>query len=195
MSVALVRLPVDAGAAGTDPAGDDDAALVAAARGGDRAAFGRLYQRHARMVHGLLLAHVPRAEAEDLTQEVFVQAMRKLDGLRDPGAFAPWLAAIARHRAADSHRDRRPTEALEESAGSGTSEVEARAGAPEILAVIQALPVAYRETLILRLVEGMTGPEIAERTGLTPDSVRVNLHRGMKKLRQRLGSRPGGGAP
>ena len=43
------------------------------------------------------------------------------------------------------------------------------------------------ETLVLRLVEGMTGPEIAARTGLTAASVRVNLHRGMKQLRERLG--------
>ena len=51
---------------------------------------------------------------------------------------------------------------------------------------IRALPEAYRETLVLRLIEGMTGPEIARRTGLTPDSVRVNLCRGMKLLRQAL---------
>ena len=51
---------------------------------------------------------------------------------------------------------------------------------------IRMLPEAYRDTLVLRLVEGMTGPEIARRTGLTPDSVRVNLCRGMKLLRQSL---------
>jgi RNA polymerase sigma-70 factor (ECF subfamily) len=59
--------------------------------------------------------------------------------------------------------------------------------ATEILELIRSLPEAYRETLILRLVEGMTGPEIATRTGLTAASVRVNLHRGMKLLRERLG--------
>ena len=56
-----------------------------------------------------------------------------------------------------------------------------------ILDLIRRLPEAYRETLIFRLVEGMTGPEIAERTGLTPESVRVNLCRGMKMLRELLG--------
>ncbi|MCC7342313.1 MAG: sigma-70 family RNA polymerase sigma factor, partial [Bryobacterales bacterium] len=55
-----------------------------------------------------------------------------------------------------------------------------------VLAEIQHLPESYRETLIMRLVEGLTGPEIAAQTGLTPDSVRVNLHRGMKLLRKRL---------
>jgi RNA polymerase sigma-70 factor, ECF subfamily len=51
------------------------------------------------------------------------------------------------------------------------------------------LPECYRETLTLRLVEGMTGPEIAAQTGLTPDSVRVNLCRGMKLLRASLEGR------
>ena len=51
---------------------------------------------------------------------------------------------------------------------------------------IRDRPEAYRETLLMRLVEGLSGPEIAERTGLTPESVRVNLHRGMKLLRDRL---------
>jgi RNA polymerase sigma-70 factor (ECF subfamily) len=57
----------------------------------------------------------------------------------------------------------------------------------KLLAIVRTLPEAYRETLVLRLVEGMTGPEIAARTGLTAASVRVNLHRGMKMLREKLG--------
>jgi RNA polymerase sigma-70 factor (ECF subfamily) len=56
----------------------------------------------------------------------------------------------------------------------------------EALRAIATLPDAYRETLLLRYVEGMTGPEIAARTGLTEGSVRVNLHRGMRLLRERL---------
>jgi RNA polymerase sigma-70 factor (ECF subfamily) len=165
----------------------DDAALVVAARAGDRAAFGQLYQRHAGMIHGLLLAHVPHGEAEDLTQDVFVKAMRGLHELRDPAAVGPWLAAIARRRATDRHRAHRTAVPLpHEPAVEQAPTREAHA----ILAAIQALPVAYRETLILRLVEGMTGPEIAARTGLQPESVRVNLHRGMKLLRERLA--PGG---
>jgi RNA polymerase sigma-70 factor (ECF subfamily) len=135
------------------------------------------------MIHGLLLAQVPHAEAEDLTQDVFVQAMRRLASLRDPGAFAPWLAAIARHRAADRHRAQRPSVRGDEPSVDQAPAAEAYA----ILTAIRELPLAYRETLILRLVEGMTGPEIAARTGLTPESVRVNLHRGMKMLRERLG--------
>jgi RNA polymerase sigma-70 factor (ECF subfamily) len=75
-------------------------------------------------------------------------------------------------------------EAIEAAAGDEQPQDEALA----VLATIRTLPEAYRETLILRLVEGMTGPEIAARTGLTPGSVRVNLHRGMQHLRELLTS-------
>jgi len=76
------------------------------------------------------------------------------------------------------------TDSLEEDAAS-TRDAD-RLEALAILDAVRALPEAYRETLTLRLVEGMTGAEIAERTGLTPASVRVNLHRGMKLLREKL---------
>ena len=56
------------------------------------------------------------------------------------------------------------------------------------LRAVRDLPPAYRFTVMMRLADGMTGPEIAVRTGLTAASVRVNLHRGMKKLRRRLGA-------
>ena len=58
--------------------------------------------------------------------------------------------------------------------------------AERVLEVVRALPQAYRETLVLRLCEGMAGPQIAASTGLTHGSVRVNLSRGMTMLRTRL---------
>jgi RNA polymerase sigma-70 factor (ECF subfamily) len=162
-----------------------DDGLVQAARQGDRAAFGRLYQRYRRMVHGILLSYVAYGDAEDLLQDVFVQAMERVDGLRDDGAFGGWLARMARNRALDHQRRARPTvEATEANCGAARPDEGAAA-----LAAIRQLPEAYRETLVLRLVEGMTGPEIAARTGLTADSVRVNLCRGMKLLRARLEGR------
>jgi RNA polymerase sigma-70 factor, ECF subfamily len=169
---------------------EPDRVLVGAARAGDRGAFAALYRRHARTVHGLLLAQVAPADVDDLVQEVFLRAMRKLDSLRDGDAFGGWVASIARHCATDHHRARRPRAAPEQEVAqppAAPADVQASA----VLAVICELPLAYRETLVLRLVEGMTGPEIAARTGLTPDSVRVNLHRGMKKLRERLAAQPG----
>jgi len=161
-----------------------EAVLVSAALEGDRDGFGRLYDLYAPLVHGILLARVPRAEVDDLVQDIFLHAFRKLSTLRDRAAFGPWIAMIARNRAIDFHRRRRETvEITDDIGGSNTSDSRAK----EILELIRSLPDAYRETLVLRLVEGMTGPEIAARTGLTPASVRVNLHRGMKLLRQKLG--------
>jgi RNA polymerase sigma-70 factor, ECF subfamily len=173
--------------AGTDPPIDamraDELRLIGAARAGDRGAFGALYQQYGRLVHGILLARVPRTDVDDLVQDVFVQAMQRLGGLRDPRAFGGWLSVIARNLATDHlRRTPRVAELPEDLAASSGDRTDALAA----LAVIRGLPEAYRETLVLRLVEGMTGPEIAARTGLTPASVRVNLHRGMKQLRERL---------
>src|SRR5437868_9780685 len=89
----------------SDDAGDDG--LVRAAAEGDRGAFGELYVRYARMVHGILLARVPPGEAEDLVQDVFMSAMQKLRGLRSAAAFKGWLGAIARNRAIDHFRESR----------------------------------------------------------------------------------------
>jgi RNA polymerase sigma-70 factor (ECF subfamily) len=176
--------------AGLDPAPARtlEAQLVGAARDGDRTAFGRLYERFSPMVHGLLLARIPRSEVDDLVQDVFLQAMRRLGSLRSDDSFGPWLAAIARNRARDHYRRGPDTVALPDDVpGAPHPEGEALV----VLAAIRRLPEAYRESLVLRLVEGMTGPEIAERTGLTPGSVRVNLHRGLHMLREALGRSAG----
>lgn len=177
----------DHGAVTRFPAGQsaEDGTLVRSALGGEAAAFSRLYERYGRVVHGLLLARVGRDEVEDLVQDVFLTAWRRLGDLRDPAAFGGWIAMIARNRATDFHR--RTADFVElpdnlESPGTASGQADAHVA----LAAIRSLPGAYRETLILRLVEGLSGPEIAERTGLTPGSVRVNLHRGMKLLREKL---------
>jgi RNA polymerase sigma-70 factor (ECF subfamily) len=161
-----------------------DELVVASARRGDRAAFGRLFEQFAPMVHGILLARVAPADADDLVQEVFLTALEKIAALRDAGAVGAWLAMIARNLATDGQRAQRPLVPL---AHEPAHHDAPRSEAAEVLAIIRALPEAYREPLVLRLVEGMSGPEIAERVGLTPDSVRVNLHRGMQLLRARLG--------
>jgi RNA polymerase sigma-70 factor, ECF subfamily len=166
-----------------------DRDLVRAAQTGDRVAYGELYQRYAPMVHGVLLARVAPDHVDDLLQEVFLKAMTQITHLREDDHFGGWIAAIARNRAIDHYRQTRETQYTEDFASRiatrGTPGSQAEAGIA--LAAIQSLPDAYRETLALRLVERMTGPEIAKRTGLTPESVRVNLHRGMKLLRERLG--------
>ena len=187
--IAAVNPPLDSSA--------PDATLVRAAQKGDRAAYGHLYSRYARMVHGILLARVEPHHVEDLVQDVFLQVLPKLSTLRDPNYFPGWLAAIARNRATDFYRYEKSNLSLDsdsplEKSASPPGQLatpqnsHSSAEASAALAAIRSLPDAYREPLILRLVEGMTGPEIAARTGLTHGSVRVNLSRGMQLLREIL---------
>src|SRR5712691_6949317 len=92
----------------------EEDALVSSAQEGDRTAFGRLYDRYARMVHGILLCRVPPPEVDDLVQEVFLAALRQLHALRDVARFGAWLSAITRNRANDYYRKSGPDAALTE---------------------------------------------------------------------------------
>ncbi len=138
------------------------------------------------MVHAIGVARGAPGEADDVVQEVFLRVLRELNTLRNVDAFGAWLATIARNAAANTFRRARAVsaESVPEAGAPGVQHdaIEARAA----LDAIRRLPRAYRDTIAMRLVEGMTGPEIADRTGLSPASVRVNLHRGMKLLRRSL---------
>ncbi len=83
-----------------------------------------------------------------------------------------------------------PDDVSDQETQCGTSARDQDGRSAAILEVVMSLSETYRETLILRLVEGMTGPEIAARTGMTNGSVRVNLHRGMEQLRAKLIASP-----
>ena len=158
--------------------------LIENLRAGDHEAFNELYRMFAPMVHAVVLVRVPYEDVPDIVQEVFLTAFEKIETLRDPGAFGGWLAKIARNRATEFYRSRRPSEEIPDDIR-GPANVSAEA--MEILDAIRSLPETYMEILAFRLIEGMTGAEIADRTGLSHDSVRVKLHRGMAQLRQTLG--------
>jgi len=182
-----------------EPASDSEPAwraLVPKAQLGDRAARAALYEQFAPTVHAIALAHVGRTSADDVTQDVFCTVFASLSRLRDPGAFAGFLCTSARNAARDLlRRDRRgpvsmPDDACstvaDREAASPSDAAEASETTERVFAAVRALPEAYREPLMLRLVSGLSGAEIAERTGMTHGSVRVNLTRGMAMLRERL---------
>lgn len=176
---------------------DVTVALVERARGGDRAAFCELHREFAPVVHGIVLAHGRGLDAEDLTQDVFVSAFERIADLHEPRAFPGWLCTAARNVAvsAQRRRQRQPRAGGDELPEVESAErtpavaLEQRDAAAMVLDCIRELPEAYRETLVLRLCEGLSGPEIAARTGLTHGSVRVNLTRGMAQLRPLLNER------
>lgn len=160
--------------------------LVIAAQHGDRAAFTHLYSRFHAVVHAIVLARVSARDANDVVQDAFADAWAKLRSIREPAAFPGWLLAMTRNRAIDHARKARPITEIDDLAVDPPPHVEAAAA----LRALRELPDTYRETMMMRLVEGLSGPEIAAKTGMTPESVRVHLHRGMKLLRERLGGSP-----
>jgi RNA polymerase sigma-70 factor, ECF subfamily len=175
----------------TTPTLDDRSAetavLVRAAREGDRVAFGALYERYARLVHGVLLAGAERDDVQDLVQDVFFRALRQLHTLREPAAFGGWIATLARNEARMHHRSAKPTVELSDQLPGPVPEPPAGAlEMQDVLRALRALPERYREPLTLRLVEQMGGEEIAARLGLTHGTVRVYLHHGIRLLRERL---------
>lgn len=168
-------------------------ALVRRARRGNASAFATLWDDHSSTLRGILMSMVHGQEAEDLMQDVALRAWKAIGALEDADRFSPWLCTIARNVGRNALAAKRRAaetiaisvdEAAEMAATGSTPN--GPEGADEIMNCIRELPEAYREPLTLRLLLDLTGPEIAERTGLTPGSVRVNLCRGMKLLRGQL---------
>lgn len=164
---------------------EDVARWVIETRRGSSEAFTNLHRHFVALVHGVLLSRFRATVAEELTQDCFLTAYQKLDQLREPAKFGPWIVAIAR-RIAPTDERRHELDIELEQVVDPHANAETLIDANKVLSAIRELPEAYRETLVLRLVEGMSGLEIADATGLHPDSVRVNLHRGMQQLREAL---------
>lgn len=165
---------------------------------GDRPAFGEIVGRYEGLVRALAYSACgDRAGSEDIAQEAFVTAWQRLRDLRDAGRFRPWLCSIARHaaRLRLRHASRRPeghAENLEE-----LPEVPDTAAAPDrILALreeerlvwemLERLPLACREVLVLHYREEHSAERIAEELGLSNQAVRQRLARGRALLRNRL---------
>lgn len=182
------------------PTSEADVQLVRAAQNGDREAFGRLVEHHRGRVFALAMAITADVEqAQELTQETFVRALKNLPRLEAPEKFDPWLRGIThtigrdiRRRAA---RERRHVEAaaLErptsvEAADVPVSEAEAaQAELDALAALVSTLPENVRVALDLRFREGLSYEEIGQTMGVPASTVRGLLYRGTKALRERLG--------
>ena len=106
-------------------------------------AFGELYTRFSRAVHGVGLARAPYRDAPDLVQDVFASALERLPQLGEPDAFPGWILAIARNRAIDHLRVKKLAVEELDDVGSETSGIRASAEVHRVLFVLRALPEAY----------------------------------------------------
>lgn len=164
---------------------------VALAQRGDVAAFDHLYDEHVDRVHALCLRMTgDPAEAEALTQDVFVQLWRKIGDYRGDSALATWLHRIAVNVVLQSQRSAGRREArvcpVAEPAG-----LERGAGVPDpteyldLERAIATLPHGARQVLVLHDLEGYTHEEIAHLLGVTTGTTKTQLHRARKLLRER----------
>lgn len=173
--------------------GDDP--ILARARCGDRRALEELCHREWRSVYALFYAAVQdRAEAQDLTQEVFLRALGALGHFREGEApFRAFLKVIARNLLRDRWRGRRPGPvdlALVGELPSADADLAEALGAEaeraQLLLVLGALPDDYQAVVRLRLIEGRSGAETAAILGRSPAAARQLLHRALGALRAAL---------
>jgi RNA polymerase sigma-70 factor (ECF subfamily) len=173
-----------------------DLALLERMAARDESAVGELYDRHSRLLFGLILRIVRnRAEAEEVLQEVFVQAWTKVDSYNPAlGVPAAWLVRIARNRAIDRLRSNqvreRTVEALAPDLRNDSAEACA-ARSEEQLAVVRALaalPADQRELIEHAYFQGLTQSELAERFGLPLGTVKTRVRTGLLTLRRHLAS-------
>ena len=168
--------------------------LVRQAQSGDLVAFERLYRDNERKVFGLCfrLSSDP-ALAEELTQEVFVRAWRKLSSFRGESAFSSWLYPLTVNVALSERRSRRRRDArIVATEDPASLERAPRTPTPEagfdLEKAMAALPPGARAVFVLHDVEGRTHEEIGALLGLASGTSKAQLHRARRLLREALAS-------
>ena len=168
----------------------DDGLLMSAIRAGNQDAMAKLYDRYSPVVYAVALRVLGEtAAAEDILQEIFMQLWRKpsaFDASR--GTLAPWLAVIARNRALDLLRKRKPQTDIDEIVVSIepdlASEVERNSMAQKVRSTLNQMPPAQRSALEMAYFEGYTHSEISEKTGEPLGTVKTRIRTGLTLLRK-----------
>jgi RNA polymerase sigma factor (sigma-70 family) len=179
--------------------GPDDSALVAAVRRGDDRAFEQLYSRYQRRISAYVLGMVKdHGRAEDITQEVFISALRRMRETDRAIAFKPWIYEIAKNACIDQFRRSRRAEEISMDAGEGLGQadhgrlvaaeptpddaVDAKQQLDHLCGAFGGLSDSHHEILVLREFEGLSYREIGDRMGLSRPGVESTLFRARKRL-------------
>ena len=180
-----------------EPVADDDHQLVAAVRRGDDRAFEALYERYQRRIHAYVMGMVKdHGRAEDVTQEVFVSALRRMRETERPIAFKPWIYEIAKNACIDQFRRTRRTEEVPLEADEGIAPgdylvgsdpapddaVAAKQELDSLCGAFGGLSDTHHEILLLRELEGLSYREIGERMGMSRPAVESTLFRARRRL-------------
>jgi RNA polymerase sigma-70 factor (ECF subfamily) len=167
-----------------------DLALVAGIRSGEQSAMAALYDRYSSVVYSVALRVLgDTGAAEDILQEVFLQLWRSpgsFDASR--GSLGAWLAVIARNRAIDGLRKRRPESDVEDVVLSIepdlADETDRARAAEKVRGVMGAMPAAQRSALEMAYFEGLTHTEIAAKTGEPLGTIKTRIRAGLTTLRK-----------
>jgi RNA polymerase sigma-70 factor, ECF subfamily len=175
----------------TAVSGSPDELLIARARKGDARAFERLYRDHVGRIYGLCLRMTGNvAQAEDCTQQAFINAWNALRNFETRSAFATWLHRIAVNVVLGQRRSRKEEAPLElaESAEewSGNVVFDTPVEVEEIEAAIESLPQGARDVLVLSGIYGYSHAEVAGMLGVAEGTCKAHLHRARQLLRDRL---------
>lgn len=174
------------------PEGHESSQAAAAMRG-DRAAIAALWQEHRRWVAAVLLAHKPRSvDLEDLLQDVAMTLFTKIHGVREVSNLRAWLRTVAVNAALAAARSERarPTLRLvrpDDSPSADHSPEKSLGGsehARRLMALVEQLPEAYREPLLLKAVHGLRTRQISEILDLPEATIDTRVSRGRRMLRE-----------
>jgi RNA polymerase sigma factor (sigma-70 family) len=182
-----------------EPIADDDHQLVAAVRRGDDRAFEALYSRYHRRIHAYVMGMVKdHGRAEDITQEVFVSAVRRMRETERPIAFKPWVYEIAKNACIDQFRRSRRAEEVSLQADDGLAPrdygrlvgsdpepddaVVAKQELDNLCGAFGGLSDTHHEILVLRELEGLSYREIGDRMGMSRPAVESTLFRARRRL-------------
>jgi len=180
------------------PEADD--VLISRSRRGDRQAFEEIVRRTARLVFARAYLETGRADrAEDLTQETFLLAWKRIAQVKDPTTFRPWLMSILHHVVVDAARRESaqkrggalPGSRVElgrvvDAVSGPSDQVEQREQRERALTVLRSLPQEYREVLMLRYLAGADHETIGRQLAISNGSLRGLLNRGLTMLREEL---------
>ncbi|MBV9310946.1 MAG: sigma-70 family RNA polymerase sigma factor, partial [Solirubrobacterales bacterium] len=178
----------------------DETQLVAAVRRGDDDAFGELYGRYGERIVAYIASNVgDHARAEDIAQDVFISALRRMRVTERPIAFKPWIYEIARNACIDEFRRNRrsqevplqfddegddPARRLVSRAASPDDALESRQRLDDLRGAFRGLSESHHKILVMRELEGLSYTQIGEHLGMSRPVVESTLFR----ARRRLGS-------
>ncbi len=177
------------------PLGDSppDGDLIDAWRDGDEAAAGALVRRHATRLARFLSAAGADEDVEDLVQETFLRAFRRIETFKGASSFRTWLMTIGSNILKDAWRRRlrRPVVALEDreivdQSSDPQGDAVAEDIAARVGACVKTLPRLQRDVFLLRAQQGMPYEDIAGALGTTPGAARVHYHHAIKRLKALL---------